>query len=466
MVERLLLNTALLPLEVSSLLLSSLPPVHVTSSTAASACRLLLNTQVTAQITLDERLNLGLELDLEGNSRRNEDLAALKSRDNVKFVELGQEIAGNETAEMSFNRVFSALQGGNKEIVLLDGQISQKISEFLSLPSTFMVIELIKQENFAVKRAFYTQEEVKNWLFSCILYQFHSNLSILTTAKPNLLDDLRSELQGFSEKYADKRTGNTEELLREMKGNLQKSITEIQLTAAETRAISTDIRAVLTPVQAKLTHLIEFQREIISKITQIKSISAPLIRNLSEKIEEIENKAGKVEKMPLKLTSVGYSQDLTLFVSIQKKVPDNLIGALKLTSSGRIIHKVPVTLTQTHTYLPISDPGLFVIGKYSLCIEQQNGKTLSNSFNFDFSNSKNYQNSLISTKIDDFSGFLDTLKDERWKNRESFFYFLATMWENESESRIREFLDTCANPELRSEEEVKTESQRKGLKFS
>ena len=473
MVDLYLVNIESLPEETALRLIQTLttgPNLQVWSSTLASACSLLLKTQLKCDLVVDSHLNPTRSRSDASQYATFEDLAALKRRENTYVME--REVWEEETSDTSFLRIHNVLfqESTCRKVALLAQESLWKYSQWCSLTSVPMLLVFTVGPKISTKQVLYTVQDVRNYLAPLDLTRYTPQYLQLLSKIPGVISTIQfgaKEDDGSCEDM-----GNLQGILSEIEAKVRKIVSELQSKASELTSLRKDFKAVWAPSKEGLKRLQQTQTGVLTAIQATKTAALPVLQALTLKVEALEAKTENVRqaatgnKLFFTLTSAGRDPDSRLSLTFEKRKEYFLTGLLKIASSDTVVYQMQINMGRNQETQSIGEPDSFPGGEFSAWIESWEGNLMSNELVFTLKPVRNFTDSLVYLGVGNLMEIEENLRTNFGEERVKMMRRLAIKWSNESEEKVQELIYACMDEKLGSEEEVKADLQAKGLVFS
>lgn len=478
MAELTLVNVEALPLDTALRLiqaLSAAPQSLVCSATIAPAFSLLQRAELQCPLVLDAYLNPRRTLaDLAGKFATEQELVGLQQRLQAQYIQLETVAPEEELPENAFQRIYYALlrEPQCRKVALLAGETVSRFGEWCSLTQAPMFLILQSGAQFNLKKALYTESEVRAFLAPIDMKQYQSQHLLLLKEIPTLQADLQAtdtETAGGSNELD---LGNLRGILTDLEEKVSKTIEELGTKAQDVDTLKKEFGAVWGISKEGLAHIRQSQVQVLKAVEDTKAAALPIIQALSARLDALETKvtAPVLDKPafrpPLTITTAERGPDFALVVSIEKRKAYFISGTLKVAKAGAVVYQTEVSIGQMQTYQSVGDSETFQEGQYSAWVEYTEGWLLSNSLVFDLPRAPTFADSLVNKLVGNLTEVEASLRDTFGEERVALFYRLAITWTNENSDQMKDFIVTCVNPEFATEESLRAALQAKGMQFS
>lgn len=476
MAELALVNVEALPPDTALRLiqtLSAVPESLVCSATVAPACFLLQRAELRCQLVLDANLNPRRTLaDPSEKFATERDLEALRQRFQSYYFPSESPAPEEELLENAFKRIYYALlrEPHCRKVALLANETLSRFGEWCQLSQVPMLLIIQPSTQINLKRALYTESEVRAFLAPIDMKQPQHLL--LLKEIPALQANLQATEMATADGNSELDLGNLRGILTGLEEKVSKMIEELGTKAQDVNTVKKEFEAVWAISKDGLAHIRQAQAQVLKSVEDTKAAAMPIIEALAARLDLLEAKAAAsaltkpVSRPLLTITGGWRGPDFRLVIGIEKRKAYFISGVLKVAKAGTVIYQTEVGIGQMQVYQPVGEAETFQEGQYSAWVEYSEGWLLSNSLVFDLPPTPTFADSLVSKVVDNLAEVETSLRDMFDEKRVALFRHLATTWTNENGDQINEFVTACLNQELTTEESLRAELQAKGMQFS
>ena len=473
--EVLLVNVEDLPFDTAFRLvqtLTAVPNTQLCSATVTSAVTLLKNTELQCPLVLDAALNPRQTASNPPERFASaQEIGLLQRRYNAQYLPL-QQASEEELPEHAFQRIYFALfkdmQG--RRVVLLANESIGRFGEWCSVTTTPMLL-IMTAPQVAIKKAFYTDVEVRTFLAPIDMQHYRPQHVQLLKEIPTLQADLQTAGGETSGESSGSELGNLRDILSDLEQNVTKTIAELHAKAQDGDTVKKEFAAVWAKSKEGLAQIRLSQVQVLKAVEDTKASAMSVIQSLSVRLEALEKKAaGSVVVAPvsrplLAIRGAWRGPDSTLVIGIEKRKAYYISGVLKVARAGTVIYQTEVAVGQMQLYQPVGDPETFQEGRYTTWVEYAEGMILSNSLEFDLQRGNTFADSLVNKRIGNLVEVETGLRELFGEQRVALFRHLAATWTNQNEEQLQTFIISCLNQELATEESLRADLQGRGMQF-
>jgi hypothetical protein len=474
--ELVLVNAEVLPFDTAFRLIQTLtavPNTQVCSATVTSAVTLLQNIELQCPLVLDASLN---PRQTSSNPPERfasaQDIGNLQRRYNAHYIPL-QQVSEEELPETAFQRIYYALLKDmlGRRVVLLANESISRFGEWCPITTTPMLLIMQTAPQVAIKKALYMDVEVRTFLAPIDMQHYRPQHLQLLKEIPTLQADLQTAGRETRSESSGSELGNLREILSDLEQNVAKTIAELQTKAQDGDTVKKEFGAVWAKSKEGLAQIRLSQLEVLKAVADTKASAMSIIQSLSVRLEALETKAAgsavilPVSRPVLTIAGAWRGTDSTLIIGIEKRKAYFISGILKVARAGTVIYQTEVNVGQMQLYQPVGVPETFQEGRYTTWVEYAEGMILSNSFDFDLQRGNTFADSLVNKRVGNLVEVETNLRDLFGEQRLALFHHLAATWTNEDEGQLHDFILSCLNQDLATEESLRADLQGKGMQF-